>query len=42
MAKTKKELTKSNDKVVSGVFGGVAGRLDRRGFFLFLIFYSKK
>ncbi len=24
MAKTKKELTKSNDKVVSGVFGGVA------------------
>ncbi len=24
MTKTKKELTKSNDKVVSGVFGGVA------------------
>ena len=24
MAKTKKELTKSSDKVVSGVFGGVA------------------
>ena len=24
MAKTKKELTKSRDKVVSGVFGGIA------------------